>query len=223
MRIALVLAATLPFVFGVPPAAAQTAATTMPADIDPQSGFRLPLPKREDLDEAGRKIYDDASRPGASLVGLHGPPGVYLHSARNGSLLRTINRQLRFESGIPPRIREIAILVTAREMDSQFEWVAHEPEALKEGVEQNVIDVIKHRKSTAGLDETDATVIELGRQLWHDHKVTSETFAKVNALFGPNKLVDLVLLMGNYAGTAALLSAVDMQLHPGKKPLLPIP
>ena len=108
-------------------------------------------------------------------------------------------------------------------MDSQFEWVAHEPEALKEGVEQSVIDVIKHRKSTAGLGETDAAVIELGRQLFRDHKVTPETFAKVKALFGPNKLVELVMLMGNYAGTAALLTAVDMQLHAGKKPLLPIP
>ena len=223
MRVALLLAATMPFAFGAPPAAAQKATATRPADIDPQSGFRLPLPKRQDLDEAGRKIYDDASRPGASLVGLHGPPGVYLHSARNGSLLRTINRQLRFESGIPPRIREIAILVTAREMDSQFEWVAHEPEALKEGVPQGTIDAIKHRRGTSGLDERDAAVIALGRQLWRDHRVDSATFAQANALFGPQQLVDIVMLMGNYSGTAALLTAVDMQLPAGKKPLLPIP
>jgi 4-carboxymuconolactone decarboxylase len=76
---------------------------------------------------------------------------------------------------------------------------------------------------TAGLEEADATVIELGRQVFRDHKVTSETFAKAKALFGANKLVELVMLMGNYAGTAALLTAVDMQLHPGQKPLLPIP
>ena len=137
--------------------------------------------------------------------------------------MSAINRYLRFEAGFTPHVREVAILTTAREMDSQFEWVAHEPEALKEGVPQHVIDVIKHRRSTAGIDDTDATVIELGRQLWRDHKVTSETFAKAKAIFGPNKLIDLVLLMGNYAGTAALLAAVDMQLHAGKKPLLPIP
>jgi hypothetical protein len=89
-------------------------------------------------------------------------------------------------------------------MDSQFEWVAHEPEALRQGVPQTVIDVIKHRGSTLGLDDTDAVVIELGRQLWRDHKVASQTFATANALFGPHTLIDLVLLMGNYAGTAAL-------------------
>ena len=74
-----------------------------------------------------------------------------------------------------------------------------------------------------GCDEADAVIIELGRQIWRDHKVTSELFAKAKAMFGPNKLVDLVMLMGNYAGTAALLTAFDMQLHAGKKPLLPIP
>jgi 4-carboxymuconolactone decarboxylase len=210
-----------------PPVLAQTSPprpeTRMPADIDPQSGFRLPLLKREELDEAARKTYDGAMTPGETIVGLRGPAGIQLYSPRTTQHLRAINRYLRFEAGITPRIREIAILATAREMDSQFEWAAHEPEALKEGVPQAVIDVIKHRRSTDGLDPTDALVITLGRELWRDHKVTSETFARLKAAFGPHKLVDLVLLMGNYAGTAALLSAVDMQLAEGKKPLLPVP
>jgi 4-carboxymuconolactone decarboxylase len=195
----------------------------MPPDIDPVSGFRLPLPNREDLDEAGKKAYDRGTTPGATIMGLQGPAGIQLFSPKTAPHMAAVNRYLRFEAGFTPRIREIAILATAREMDSQFEWAAHEPEALKEGVPPNVIDVIKHRRSTAGLDETDAIVIELGRQLWRDHKVASETFAKLKALFGPRKLIELVMLMGNYAGTAALLAAVDMQLHPGQKPLLPVP
>lgn len=195
----------------------------MPSDIDPQSGFRLPLPKREDLDEVGKKTYDRGTTPGATIAGLQGPAGIQLYSSRTAPHLAAINRYLRFEAGFPPRVREIAILTTAREMNSQFEWVAHEPEALKEGVEPRVIDVIKHRRSTSGLEETDAIVIELGRQIWRDHKVTSELFARAKARFGPNQLVDLVLLMGNYAGTAALLTAFDMQLPAGQKPLLPIP
>ena len=86
-----------------------------------------------------------------------------------------------------------------------------------------VIDEIRLRSSTAGLDDTEATVIELGRQLFRDHKVTPQTFAKAKGAFGPHKLVDLVMLMGSYASTAALLAAADVQLHPGHKPLLPIP
>src|ERR671935_1870984 len=99
MRIALVLAATI---FGSPLAVAQNVRAAMPADIDPQSGFRLPLPKREDLDEAGKKIYDDASTPGKSLVGLQGPSGIRLYSAKSAASLQLVNRQLRFESGIAP-------------------------------------------------------------------------------------------------------------------------
>jgi 4-carboxymuconolactone decarboxylase len=200
-----------------------TKGSNMPSDIDPRSGFRLPLPNREDLDEAGKVAYDRGTRPGATIAGLQGPAGIQLFSPKTAAHHTAINRYLRFEAGFTPHVREIAILTTARELDSQFEWVAHEPEALKEGVPQNVIDVIKHRRSTTGLDDTDATVIEFGRQIWRDHKVKSETFAKAKAIFGPNKLVELVMLMGNYAGTAALLAAVDMQLHAGKTPLLPMP
>jgi 4-carboxymuconolactone decarboxylase len=195
----------------------------MTSDIDPRSGFRLSLPNREDLDEAGKKAYDRGTTPGATIMGLQGPAGIQLFSPKTAPHHVAINRYLRFEAGFTPRIREIAILTTAREMDSQFEWAAHEPEALKEGVPPTVIDAIKHRRSTEGLEETDAIVIELGRQIWRDHKVKSETFARLKTLFGPQKVVELVMLMGNYAGTAALLAAVDMQLHPGQKPLLPVP
>jgi hypothetical protein len=52
--------------------------TNMPSDIDPQSGFRLPLPRREDLDEAGRSAYDRAVTPGRTIAGLQGPAGVQL-------------------------------------------------------------------------------------------------------------------------------------------------
>jgi 4-carboxymuconolactone decarboxylase len=222
--LALAVTLSLPALAQTPtPRATSKLENRMPSDIDPQSGFRLPLLKREELDDAARKTYDSATKPGETIAGLQGPAGIQLYSPKTTQHLRAINRYLRFEAGIPPRIREIAILSTARELDNQFEWVAHEPEALKEGVPQAVIDVIKHRQSTDGLDPIDAAVIELGRELWRAHKVKPETFATLKEALGPHKLVDLVLLMGNYAGTAALLTAVDMQLHKGKQPLLPIP
>jgi 4-carboxymuconolactone decarboxylase len=194
----------------------------MPSDIDPQSGFRLPLPNRDDLDEIGQAAYDRGTRPGATMMGLQGPAGIQLYTKAAPHLV-ALNQYLRFKSGISPRIREIAILTAAREMDSQFEWAAHEPEALSVGVPAHVVESIKHRRSIAGLDESDATVIELGRQIYQTHKVTSDLFAKAKALFGASMLIDVVLLMGNYASTAAMLATVDMQLHKGSKPLLPMP
>jgi 4-carboxymuconolactone decarboxylase len=193
---------------------------TMPSDIDPQSGFRLPLPKREDLDEAGKRAFDRASTPGKTIVGLRGPSGIHLYSPQTVDAHNVMNQYLRFQC-FDAKTREVAILTVAREMDSRFEWAAHEPQALKEGVAAQVIDAIKYRKSTQGLDEKDAAIIEFGRQILRNHKVTPEAFARVKALFAPNRLVELVLLMGNYASTATLLCAFDMQVPEGK-PLLPV-
>ncbi len=196
----------------------------MPEDIDPESGCRLPLPKREALDEAGRRIYDQATDPkGGTIRGLKGPAGIQLHSPALAALVRPVNRYLRFESGLGARVRELAILVTARECDSRFEWAAHEPEALKEGVSQAIVDVVKHRKPVAGLDERDAIIIEMGRELFRSKKLSSATYRRALAQFGARGLVDLIELMGNYAGTALLLAAFDMQLDPGTSALLPVP
>ena len=195
--------------------------TKWPADIDPQSGFRLPLLKREDLSEIGQRRYDRAAN-GGNIAGLQGPTGIMLYSPGSSEAQSALSRYLRNEAGFSPRIREIALLITSRCMDQQFEWVAHEPEALKAGVPQNVIDVMKYDRPTDGLEEADRVVIELGRAVWRDHKVSSELFAEAKKIFGPNQLVDLVLLMGTHASTAALLTTFDMQLHKGRKPLMPI-
>jgi len=204
------------------PSTPTTAASTMPSDIDPQSGFRLPLPKREDLDEAGKRAYDRGAANPRSIVGLRGPAGIALYSTRTVEDRNKVNEYLRFQV-FPPDIREVAILTVAREMDSQFEWAAHDQQGRKDGVPPQVIDVIRDRKSTQGLDEKYAAIIEFGRQLFLDHKVTSAAFARLKARYEPAKLVELVMLMGNYAGTAAPLTAFDMQLPEGQKPLLPVP
>jgi 4-carboxymuconolactone decarboxylase len=99
---------------------------------------------------------------------------------------------------------------------------AHEPEAIAEGISQEIIDIIKHRKDTSSLDEADAIVIELGREIFGERKVASATFARSLRQFGRRVLVDLVALMGNYAGTAALLTVFEMQLDPDQAPPLPL-
>ena len=200
---------------------AAPAGPVWPADIDPRSGFRLPLPRREDLDEYGQRTYDRGAVPGANIAGLQGPAGIQLYSPWATHQLSILSKYLRDDAGFTPRVREIAFLTTSREMDNQFEWTAHEPVALNAGVPENVIDVIKYKKATQGLEEADAIIIELGRQIWSKHKVEPDTFARANAIFGSRMLVDLVLIMGHHATIAALLTTFDMQLHAGREPLLP--
>lgn len=193
----------------------------MPDDIYPDSGNRLPLVKREDLAPEHQHLYDRAAGDSRSLVGLRGPGGIRLHSPVLYEATRPSSEYLRFNLAIGPRLTELAILVTARELDSQFEWTAHEPAALRAGVPTEVVEVVKHRKPPDGLEEADAVVIRLGREVLSQRRVSTETFAVALRLFGPKDLVDLVSLMGNYAGTAILLAAFDQQLPPGQEPLLP--
>jgi 4-carboxymuconolactone decarboxylase len=194
-----------------------------PADIDPKSGCRLPLPERNNLDEERRRIYDSLADPkGGSLRGLRGPGGISLHSPGLAPRSRAVNHYLRHESGLGGRVREIAILTTARALDSDFEWAAHEAEALREGVPAEAVDAIKFGRPAAGLDAADAVVIDLGREIFTARAVSPATFARALAQFGRGKLVDLVALMANYAGTAAMLTAFAMQLDPGQERLPPL-
>jgi 4-carboxymuconolactone decarboxylase len=89
------------------------------------------------------------------------------------------------------------------------------------GVPAELIDTIRHRRPLDTIDPADAVVIELARDIFTARKVAASTFARALALFGRKKLVELVALMGNYAATAALLTAFDMQLDPDQEPPLP--
>ena len=197
--------------------------STLPKDIYPESGFRLPLPKREDMDDYGKEVYDKVVGPGSgTITGLRGPSGIKLHSPKLAEREKALSWYLRFESGLSGPIRELAILVTAREMDSQFEWAAHEPIALKEGLSPEIIDVVKYRKGVAELPETEAVIIQFSREMFRQKKVTSETFARALKIFGPKQLVDLVALMAKYTATAIKFYAFDMQVDPDKGQLLPL-
>jgi len=190
--------------------------------IDPESGCRLPLPRRADLDAEGQRIYDRLADPdGGTLRGLKGPGGIQLHSPELARHSRPVNHYLRYASGLGGRVRELAILATAREHDSQFEWAAHEPAALAEGISLDIIEAIRWRRPTTGLAKADAIVIDLAREMFAARHVCAPTYARALQQFGRRQLVDLVALMGNYAATAALLTAFAMQLDKRQPPPLP--
>jgi len=202
------------------PAAARSAA--LPADIQPVSLNRLPVVKREQLDEEGKKVYDHIAGGTGKTASPTGPASVALYSAGAAEPLRSLNEYLRRKGNLLGNpITELAILVAAREQDSQYIWSAHEPAALKAGIAQPVIDVVKYNKEVSGAGEKETIVIRLGRQLLREHKLNSDTFAKAVELFGKQGIVELVTLMGDYTLNGLLTNAFDQHLPPERKPLLP--
>ena len=167
----------------------------LPPDVDPTTHSRVPPIIPDQLDETGRSLYDSAVTDPHSIVGLRGPSGIRLHNPTLYELTRPVNRYLRFESGFDPRLREIAILAAAREMDNRFEWRAHETEATKLGVAPQLIDLIRHRRPLDGLKDPEATIVRLTREAIGEHKVRPETFARARALFDVSSLLVLTELI----------------------------
>ena len=197
---------------------AQSSAATFPKDVYADTGNRLPAIKRDDLDDAGKKLFD-ARLPADSF----GPGAIRLYSPAVADHMGAVNSYLRYKSGLDPRLVQLAILVTARESDSEYVWTAHEPQGLKAGLQPEIIDIVRFHKSPEGLAEKDAVIIQLGREAIGKHHVSPDIAARALNLFGKQGLVNIVSLMGDYASTAILLNAFDQHVRPTDKPLLPIP
>lgn len=198
--------------------------TTLPADIDPQSRSRLPLVKRENLDEQGKRAYDAVVDPKSRLrAQIVGPAGIWLHVPKLSPHIREVNYTLRNDSGLSDRLAELAILVAVRESDGQTEWTSHEPAALKAGVSAHVVNTVKYRRPIAGeIPEQEELIIRMGREVFQDKKISSATYAKAIQVFGQKIVVSLVMLMANYTMTSVILHAFDQQLRPDLTPLLPV-
>ena len=180
---------------------------THPDDIHPDSRSRLPLRSAETTSTA-TVLYGRLLSPS----GL-GPNAIRTYGAGQASL----------ESRIGRRAMQLAILVTARAHDSQYAWTINEPLAREAGVEAALIDIVRDGRPAAGVDEADAVLIRFGREMFGDHNVSAETYARAERAFGVQDLVDIVRLMGEHAADAIVLQGFDQQLPAGVEPLLPLP
>ena len=187
--------------------------TSLPPDIDPVTLSRLPPVTPQDLDEEGRKLL--AARP--EFKPGPGPGHVTIYSPQG----RTLGTPTGVNSPVGPRYFQLAVLIIAREIDQQYEWSAHEPAGLRQGLEQSVIDVVKHDRSVAGLSDKDATLITFGRTLYREHKVSSELWAKMIGHFGRQHTVQLMMIMGDYFRVGFMMNAADQHLPPTREALLP--
>ena len=194
------------------PAIAQ-AQSALPPDINPVTLSRLPPASPDDLDEEGRKLL--ASRP--EVKPGPGPTHVTNYSPRE----RSLGIPSGVNSPVGPRYFQLAVLIIAREIDQQYEWSAHEPAGLRQGLEQSVIDVVKHNRDVAGLTDKDATLITFGRTLYREHRVSSELWQKMVGHFGRQHTVQLMMIMGDYFRVGFMMNAVDQHLPQDRKALLP--
>jgi 4-carboxymuconolactone decarboxylase len=210
-RSAILLAASLCFI--------AYAQSKLPADLDPVSRARLPYLKKSDIDEQGQKAL-------APFIGkddtLRGPLAFSAYNPAVAHALLDLHNAAVTGGTLDPHTRELAILVACRETNYNLEWNGHAASAAKAGLDDKLIDVVRANRPLAGLNEKDATVIRFGRQLFHDKKVDSATFAKAVEFWDKRGTMDLVAVMSTYAVSGYFAIAVDERSPEGKPELPPV-
>jgi 4-carboxymuconolactone decarboxylase len=217
-RLLILFAALLPVV-GL---RGQAPSRSLPPDIHPVTLSRLPPVSPSDLDEEGQKLL--AAR--GTVTPGPGPTHVTIYSPKVAEGFGTVGRALGVPRGdgfrFGVRAFQLIVLITAREIDQQYEWTAHEPAGLKAGLEQSVIDVVKYDRDVKGLAAKDALLITFGRGLFRDHKVSSDTWAQMVKEFGRQGTVEIMALMADYFTVGFMMNAADQQLPADRQPLLPV-
>jgi 4-carboxymuconolactone decarboxylase len=197
----------------------------LPSDVYPDSRERLPLPKREDMDDYGKTVFDRLALP-ATEQGGRSAASVKLYDPKLADPIEKAYHYLKFDDGLGDRLTQIAVLTTAREMRNQYEWTQWESVSWEPTqpayVDPKIVDVIKNEKPVDGIGEREGAIITMARQLVAEpHHLTSAAFAHVLKDFGPRETLDLVDLMGLYMAAGTEITAFDLQHKPGQQPLLP--
>jgi len=152
-----------------------------------------------------------------SSVGLGGPYNMLLRSPVLGQRMFDLFHYLRWETSVPLKLNEFAILIIARQWRSQVEWFAHAPLAIKAGLSPDIVAELKASKRPSNMPPEEAAVYDFVTELTTKHAVSDETFARARRSFSDQQIVDLTMVAGNYVATAMLLAMAEQSVPPDKE------
>lgn len=201
----------------------------LPANIYNDSLARLPTVERGDLDADGQRSFDIIVNPESRYAdGLRGPLGMWMYSPKMVEHMFPASTYLRFGTEKNQRLTELCIITTAREINSQYEYSAHEAAARRAGLEEDIIDLVKYGRSldqageVSGMGPVERTIIQFTRELINEPKISAETFVQARKLFGEEGVMNLTGLIGYYNFVNFTIKTFDVHLAPGRERLLPV-
>jgi 4-carboxymuconolactone decarboxylase len=153
-----------------------------------------------------------------SSIGLGGPYSPLLRSPVLGQRMFDLLYYLRWNSSVPLRLNEFAILIIGRQWRSQVEWFAHGPLAIKAGLPREIVADLKAQKRPDNMKADEAVVYDLVTELTTTHKVSDATFARAKQILGEQQVVDLTTVAGTYITVAMLLAMAEEGVPVGKEP-----
>ena len=172
-----------------------------------------------ELDPAQLKVYRELMA--GPRGGVRGPFNALLRSPVLIDRVQKLGEFLRFESSLPARLNEFAILITARHWNAQYEWFAHYPHALKGGLKPEVAADLAQGKRPANMQDDEAIVYDFCKELHENKSVSDATYDVALKKFGERGVVDLIGVSGYYTLVSMVLNVDCQPLPDGTPPPLP--
>ena len=147
--------------------------------------------------------------------GAGGPFNVLLRSPEMGDLAQKFGASMRFHSSIPPKLNELAIIITARHWTSHYEWYAHRRAAANQGLNPAIIEAIAAGKRPTGMAADEEAVYNFCTELLTNKQVSDATFQAAKDKFGERGVVDLIGVTGYYQIVSMLLNVDRYPLPDG--------
>lgn len=152
--------------------------------------------------------------------GLRGPFNAWLRSPAMGDRMQKLGEQVRYNSSLPRKLNEFAILITARAWDAKFEWYAHYPLALQGGLNPQIAADLAQGKRPRGMGPDETAIYDFCTELRRDRRVSDATYAAVHSLFGDQGIIDLIAVNGYYDMVSMTLNVAQVATPPdGALPL----
>jgi 4-carboxymuconolactone decarboxylase len=150
--------------------------------------------------------------------GIRGPFAVLLRSPELADRVQRLGEHLRFRSSLPPRLNEFAIIINARFWESQYEWFAHRPLAIKAGLAESVADAVARGERPQGMKEDEALVYDFCTTLHRRHFIDQPLFERARSVLGEQGVVDLIGVSGYYTLVSMVLNVAEIPLPAGTPP-----
>ena len=149
---------------------------------------------------------------------LHGPFTVFLHCPELAGRLAHLGAFVRFEGSLDKRVRVLAAMTVARELDAVYVWGAQTGGARRQGVPEETIAAIREKHSR-GIPPEDAQIVNFTRQLLRRHRVDDATVKALQARFGNEAFIELTGAIGYYSMLAMTVNACELEAAPGAEVL----
>jgi len=179
---------------------------------------RITPPKPEQYTAEQKTL---AERITASRGGVRGPYAIWIKNPKLADCVDGLGKYARFDTSLPQRLSELAILVVTRHWTAQYAWQAHEKIARKEGITAAAVDAIRQRRRPEFAAKDEQAVYDFVYELTERKAVSDRTYGTAREVLGEAALIELVTIAGYYTLVSMTLNAFEAPIPEGVTPLAP--